>query len=106
MNSTVAPSTTNIVATVNTDTSTIPLCRHKERMVSRNPYCRYLNKINFIIFQNYRLLGDRTAFENVAFAVEVLGATRREVERKVDYALHLVGLDDRKTHFPCPTGSY
>ena len=32
--------------------------------------------------------------------MEVLGATRREVERKVDYALHLVGLDDRKTHFP------
>ena len=52
------------------------------------------------IFQNYRLLGDRTAFENVAFAVEVLGVSRREVERKVDYALRLVGLEDRKSHFP------
>lgn len=45
-------------------------------------------------------MGDRTAFENVAFAVEVLGVSRREVERKVDYALRLVGLEDRKSHFP------
>ncbi len=59
----------------------------------------YRRNIGFI-FQNYRLLDDRTAYENVAFAVEVLGASRREVTRKVDYALRLVGLEDRKTHFP------
>ena len=70
------------------------ITRLKQRQIPH-----YRRNIGFI-FQNYRLLGDRTAFENVAFAVEVLGATRREVERKVDYALHLVGLDDRKTHFP------
>ena len=70
------------------------ITRLKQRQIPH-----YRRNIGFI-FQNYRLLGDRTAFENVAFAVEVLGATRREVERKVDYSLHLVGLDDRKTHFP------
>ena len=68
--------------------------RLKQRQV---PHFR--RNIGFI-FQNYRLLGDRTAFENVAFAVEALGAAKREVERKVDYALRLVGLEDRKTHFP------
>lgn len=52
------------------------------------------------IFQNYRLLADRTAAENVAFAIEVLGLNKREVNRKVDYALSLVGLSDRKDHFP------
>lgn len=68
--------------------------RLKQRQV---PHFR--RNIGFI-FQNYRLLGDRTAFENVAFAVEALGAAKREVERKVDYALRLVGLEERKTHFP------
>ena len=59
----------------------------------------YRRNIGFI-FQNYRLLADRTAFENVAFSIEVLGAHKREVERKVNYALHMVGLEDRKNHFP------
>ena len=59
----------------------------------------YRRNIGFI-FQNYRLLADRTAFENVAFSIEVLGASKREVERKVNYALNMVGLEDRKSHFP------
>lgn len=59
----------------------------------------YRRNIGFI-FQNYRLLADRTAFENVAFSIEVLGASKREVERKVNYALHMVGLEERSTHFP------
>ena len=52
------------------------------------------------VFQNYRLLDDRTAEENVAFTPEVLGLSNREVHKKVDYALGLVGLSDRKKHFP------
>ncbi len=59
----------------------------------------YRRNIGFI-FQNYRLLADRTAFENVAFSIEVLGAAKRDVERKVNYALRMVGLEDRATHFP------
>lgn len=52
------------------------------------------------VFQNYRLLADRTAEENVAFTLEVLGMSSREVHKKVDYALGLVGLSGRKKHFP------
>ncbi len=59
----------------------------------------YRRNIGFI-FQNYRLLADRTAFENVAFSIEVLGAAKRDVERKVNYALRMVGLEDRASHFP------
>ncbi len=60
---------------------------------------KFRRKIGFI-FQNYRLLADRTVFENVAFAVEVLGVSKREVERRVDVALRHVGLQNRKRHFP------
>lgn len=60
---------------------------------------QYRRNIGFI-FQNYRLLSDRTAGENVAFAIEALGMGKREVERKMEYALHLVGLSERKNHFP------
>lgn len=59
----------------------------------------YRRNIGFI-FQNYRLLNDRTAYENVAFAVEVQGLSKREVRRKVNYALRKVGLENRKDHFP------
>ena len=67
--------------------------------LKRHAIPHYRRNIGFI-FQNYRLLEDRTAFENVAFATEVLGIGRREVTRKVDYALRLVGLENRKKHFP------
>lgn len=67
--------------------------------LKRRQIPHYRRNIGFI-FQNYRLLADRTAYENVAFSIEVLGAPRREVERKVNYALHMVGLDDRGSHFP------
>lgn len=52
------------------------------------------------IFQNYRLLNDRTAAENVAFTLEVLGLSSKEVQKRVDYALGMVGLSERKKHFP------
>lgn len=60
---------------------------------------KFRRNIGFI-FQNYRLLSDRTAYENVAFAVEAIGASKREVDRRTEYALHMVGLDERLKHFP------
>lgn len=52
------------------------------------------------VFQNYRLLSDRTAFENVAFAMEALGYGRDEVKKKAMYALGQMGLANRAQHFP------
>lgn len=48
-----------------------------------------------IVFQDFRLLPEMTVWENVGFALDVLGATRREKHRKVPISLELVGLDDR-----------
>lgn len=53
-----------------------------------------------VIFQDYKLLTERTVFENVAFALEVTEATRREINRRVPAALELVGLRD-KAHRRC-----
>jgi len=41
-----------------------------------------------------------TVFDNVAFAMRVTGATRREIRRRVPYILQLVGLQDHARHYP------
>lgn len=53
-----------------------------------------------IVFQDFRLLPDMTVWENVGFALDVLGATRREKHRKVPVSLELVGLEDKAQSFP------
>ncbi len=53
-----------------------------------------------MVFQDYKLLKQKTVFENVAFALEVLGRSPKEIKRKVSEALHKVGLADRANSFP------
>jgi len=53
-----------------------------------------------IVFQDYRLLPQRTVFENVGFALDVVGTSRREKNRKINIALELVGLRQRASHMP------
>jgi cell division transport system ATP-binding protein len=60
----------------------------------------YLRRRLGVVFQGAKLLSHRTAFENVAFALEVLGARRREVLKKTTQALHLVGLERKAQCFP------
>lgn len=52
----------------------------------------YLRRSLGVIFQDFKLLPDRTVFENVAFALECTDVPRREVVRRVPAALELVGL--------------
>ena len=53
-----------------------------------------------IIFQDFRLLEDRTAFENVAFAMQVLECSKKEIDEKVPQVLGMVGLRDRMNCYP------
>lgn len=53
-----------------------------------------------VVYQDYRLLSERTAFENVAFAGEVLGLSGREVKKRSKEALIYVGLGERMKHYP------
>lgn len=53
-----------------------------------------------IIFQDYKLLPTKTAYENVTFAMEAAGKDDAEIEEDVPQVLHLVGLADKMDNFP------
>lgn len=52
------------------------------------------------VFQDYKLLDSKTIFENIAFVLEVIGATDEEIKKDVVSVLEIVGLEDRARHFP------
>ncbi len=60
----------------------------------------YLRRELGIIFQDYRLLPDRTVYENVAFAMQVIETPFRKIKRRVLNVLDLVGLRHRANAYP------
>jgi cell division transport system ATP-binding protein len=53
-----------------------------------------------IIFQDFRLIDDKTVYDNVAFAMRVVGASGREIRKRVPFVLQLVGLEGREKRLP------
>jgi cell division transport system ATP-binding protein len=53
-----------------------------------------------IVFQDFKLLPNKNAFENVAFALETAGCSPKEIDEFVPQMLDLVGLKERRSNFP------
>lgn len=53
-----------------------------------------------MIFQDFKILYDRTVYENVAIALEIMGKRGAEIDKKVKEVLHLVTLDGKLNYFP------
>jgi len=53
-----------------------------------------------VVFQDYKLLSNKTAYENIAFAMEAVGKTDEEIKSDVPHVLELVDLSHRVFHFP------
>ena len=64
-----------------------------------NTICKHRRKIG-IVFQDFRLLYDRTVFENVAFAMRVIGESRFNISREVPRVLSTMGLSEKMDKYP------
>ena len=60
----------------------------------------YLRRTVGVVYQNFRLIANKTVYDNVAFAMRVVGARGAEIRERVPYVLQLVGLENKSRRLP------
>jgi len=60
----------------------------------------YLRRTLGVIFQDFRLIENKSVYDNVAFAMRVIGTTEQEIQKRVPYVLELVGLENKARRLP------
>lgn len=60
----------------------------------------YMRRTLGVIFQDFRLIANKTVYENLAFAMHAVGASGKEIKRRIPYVLDLVGLSSKADRRP------
>jgi len=70
------------------------LCNIRDRQIP------YLRRTVGVIFQDFRLIENKTVYDNMVFAMRAVGASGKEIKKRVPYCLELVGLENKSGQLP------
>ena len=60
----------------------------------------YMRRTLGVIFQDFRLIENKTVYDNMLFAMRVVGAAPKEIKKRIPYVLRLVGLENKQSRLP------
>ena len=60
----------------------------------------YMRRTLGVIFQDFRLIAQKTVYDNMVFAMRAVGASPREIKKRIPYVLKLVGLENKQSRLP------